>query len=402
MTGKGKRIRPLFTLACVALGGIAGDIIAQRYFGFIANYLKGQSSEFILFIPQNPTRLAAADRMWLRIAFIVVGALVGFIVERLAFHQANITKAKWQRMAAREKIFYFAGVPLGLLLTVLIRNIIPTPDWLTVAMAIVLCYVSVAALESLKEQASFYFPGQAPAADGDSRGYRPKLLDTNVIIDGRIADVCRAGFVEGPIFVPKFIVEELQQIADSSDSLKRARGRRGLEILTQMQKEMDLQVPDLQDSQPGEEVDAMLVRLAMHVDGAIITNDYNLNKVAGLQGVDVLNVNELANALKPVVLPGEEMRVTIIKEGKEKEQGIGYLDDGTMIVVEGGRRRLDETLPVAVTSVLQTVQGKMIFAKIKDELSGVAHVGRGDSPGGSSIDESIRSYTGSRGRRKTR
>ncbi len=405
MAGRGKRLRPVFTLACVALGGVAGNIIAQRYFTVIADYLRGQSTELIFIIPQNPTRLTAGDRMWLRIAFIVVGALVGFIVERLAFHQVNLFKAKWQRMAAREKIFYFAGVPLGLLLTVLIRAIIPTPDWLTIAMAIVLCYVSVTALESLKEQANFYFPGQPNAAMGEQRGYMPKLLDTNVIIDGRIADICRAGFVEGPIYVPKFIVEELQQIADSSDSLKRARGRRGLEILTQMQKEMDLQVPDLQESQPGEEVDARLVRLARQVEGAIITNDYNLNKVAGLQGVDVLNVNELANALKPVVLPGEEMRVTIIKEGKEKEQGIGYLDDGTMIVVEGGRRRLDETLPVAVTSVLQTVQGKMIFAKIKDDMSGSAGGASGPAraaQGGSPIDDSIRSYTGGRSRRKTR
>lgn len=406
MASRGKRIRPLFTLTCVALGGIAGNIVVQRYFAFITDYLKGRSTaEFIFIIPQNPTNLTAGDRMWLRVAFIIVGALIGFIVERLAFHQANITKAKWQKMAAREKVFYFAGVPLGLLLTVLIRNIIPTPDWLTAAMAIVLCYVSVTALESLKEQASFYFPGQTPAIEGEQKGYTPKLLDTNVIIDGRIADICRAGFVEGPIYVPKFIVEELQQIADSSDSLKRARGRRGLEILTQMQKEMDLQVPDLQEAKPGEEVDARLVRLARQVEGAIITNDYNLNKVAGLQGIDVLNVNELANAVKPVVLPGEEMRVTIIKEGKEKEQGIGYLDDGTMIVVEGGRRRLDETLPVAVTSVLQTVQGKMIFAKIKDEISGSGGVPGStarSSQGGSSIDESIRSYSSGRGRRKTR
>jgi uncharacterized protein YacL len=173
-----------------------------------------------------------------------------------------------------------------------------------------------------------------------------------------------------------------------------------------MQKEIDLQIPDLQEAQPGEEVDARLVRLARSVEGAIITNDYNLNKVAGLQGVDVLNVNELANAVKPVVLPGEEMRVTIIKEGKEKEQGIGYLDDGTMIVVEGGRRRLDETLPVNVTSVLQTVQGKMIFAKIKDDninggSGGISGTGSRNQ-GGSSIDESIRSYTGGRGRRKSR
>ncbi|NLN78226.1 MAG: TRAM domain-containing protein [Armatimonadetes bacterium] len=331
--------------------------------------------------------------LWLKAAFIFVGALVGFILERLAFHQIGKSRSKWHRMSAGEKVFYFLGIPLGLFLTVLIRNIISTPDWLTLAMAIVLCYLSVVALESLKEQASFYFPTSlAPAKKVEEEHYRPKLLDTNVIIDGRIADVCRAGFVEGPILVPKFIVEELQQIADSSDSLKRARGRRGLEILTQMQKEMDLQVPEAVNGEVvDEEVDAKLVRFARQLNGAIVTNDYNLNKVAGLQGVDVMNVNELANALKPVVLPGEEMRVTIIKEGKEKEQGIGYLDDGTMIVIEGGRRRLDETLPVVVTSVLQTVQGKMIFAKIKD-----------GEPEGDYIDESIRSYSGSRGRRKTR
>jgi len=392
MAIRGKKLRPLFTFVCFVLGALAGNVIALRYFAFINSYLRGEGTDIFWFIPQNPTRLTPADMMWLRTAFIVVGGLIGFIVERLAFHQVSITRAKWQKMAPREKVFYFAGVPLGLILTVLIRNIISTPDWITVAMAIVLCYVSVVALESVKEQASFYFPGSGSSTKNDARGYRPKLLDTNVIIDGRIADICRAGFVEGPIFVPKFILEELQQIADSSDSLKRARGRRGLEILNAMQKEMDLQIPDLAEAEMGEEVDARLVRLAKQVDGAIITNDYNLNKVAGLQGVDVLNVNELANAVKPVVLPGEEMHVTIIKEGKEKEQGIGYLDDGTMIVVEGGRRRLDETLPVSVTSVLQTVQGKMIFAKMKEN---------GES-GGSPIDESIRSYTGGRSRRKTR
>ena len=392
MANRSKRIRPLFTLGCVVFGAIVGNVLVQRYFALIDSYLRGESADVFWFIPQNPTQLSGADKLWLQAAFIVVGALLGGIFERLAFQQISISRAKWQHLTPREKVFYFASIPLGLLLTVLFRNIISIPDWITVALAIVLCYVTALFLDSIKEQASFYFPGASSATTVDTRGYRPKLLDTNVIIDGRIADVCRAGFVEGPIFVPKFIVEELQQIADSSDSLKRARGRRGLEILTQMQKEMDLQVPDLSDSESGEEVDARLVRLARQVDGAIITNDYNLNKVAGLQGVDVLNVNELANALKPVVLPGEEMRVTIIKEGKEKEQGIGYLDDGTMIVVEGGRRRLDETLPVAVTSVLQTVQGKMIFAKIKD----------GGEPAGGSIDEGIGSYAGGRGRRKTR
>ncbi len=387
-----KKLRPLFTLICVVLGGLAGNVVAMHYFAFIRNYLHGEGPDILWFIPQNPTQLTATDKMWLKVAFILVGALVGFIFERLAFHQIGKTRAKWQKMTAGEKVFYFLGVPLGLFLTVLIRNIISTPDWVTVAMAIVLCYLSVVALESLREQAIFYFPASLNPTKPESPNYRPKLLDTNVIIDGRIADICKAGFVEGPIYVPKFIVEELQQIADSADSLKRARGRRGLDILTQMQKDMDLQVPEPENGENiDEEVDARLVRFARQTNGAIITNDYNLNKVAGLQGVDVLNVNELANALKPVVLPGEEMRVTVIKEGKEKEQGIGYLDDGTMIVVEGARRRLDETLMVVVTSVLQTVQGKMIFAKMKEIETEE-----------DTSDESIRSYSGSRGRRKTR
>ncbi len=382
MQKKGRRLRPLFTILLVALGAWGGSLLAHRYFMTVE---RG-------FLDFKPAHYTDADKIWLRVAFVIIGALVGFVIERLAFQQINIFRTKWLKMAPREKIFVFAGIPLGLLLTVLIRNIVSTPDWLTVLLAIVLCYVSLIALESLKEQANFYFPNVSANSAADAHVNRPKLLDTNVIIDGRIADVCRAGFLEGTIFVPKFILEELQQIADSSDSLKRARGRRGLEILNQMQKEMDLRVPEFAEADTNEEVDARLVRLARQIDGAIITNDYNLNKVAGLQGVDVLNVNELANALKPVVLPGEEMRVTIIKEGKEKEQGIGYLDDGTMIVVEGGRRRLDETLPVNVTSVLQTVQGKMIFAKIKEN---------GDQ-GGGSVDEDIRSYSSGRVRRKTR
>ncbi len=383
MPKKSRKLRPLFTIACLVSGAWGGYLVACKYFAIVG---KGMPE---LWIPA--TSYVDADKVLLKGAFAIIGALMGFVIERLAFQQIDISRVKWGKMTPRERIFVFMGIPLGLLLTVLIRTIVSTPDWLTVCLAFVLCYVSVVALESVKEQANFYFPSQSPSTTGEG-GYRPKLLDTNVIIDGRIADICRAGFVEGTIFVPKFIIEELQQIADSSDSLKRARGRRGLEILTQMQKEMDLQVPEMADEESTEEVDARLVKLAKQVDGAIITNDYNLNKVAGLQGVDVLNVNELANALKPVVLPGEEMRVTVIKEGKEKEQGIGYLDDGTMIVVEGGRRRLDETLTVNVTSVLQTVQGKMIFAKIKDT---------GDQ-GSASIDENIRSYSSGRIRRKTR
>jgi uncharacterized protein YacL len=210
-----------------------------------------------------------------------------------------------------------------------------------------------------------------------------------VIIDGRVADICRTGFLEGTIYVPGFVLDELQHIADSSDSLKRARGRRGLDILNAMQKDFPLLVRvfdnRLGPGSQGLEVDTRLVALAKQLEGIIVTNDFNLNKVAGLQGVAVLNVNELANALKPVVLPGEEMTVTIIREGKEQNQGVAYLDDGTMIVVEDGRRYIGETLEVNVTSVLQTVAGKMIFARLRDpsgEADDSHDSGRGRSSGG--------------------
>ena len=194
----------------------------------------------------------------------------------------------------------------------------------------------------------------------------PKIVDTSVIIDGRIADICQTSFVEGPLVVPGFILEELRHIADSSDTLKRNRGRRGLDVLNRIQKELHFPV-EIYDRDLGAnlDVDARLIRLAKLTGGCIITNDYNLNKVAELQGVKVLNINELANAVKPVVLPGEEMLVHVIKDGKETGQGVAYLDDGTMIVVDGGKRHIGETIDVLVTSVLQTAAGRMIFARPK-------------------------------------
>ncbi len=194
----------------------------------------------------------------------------------------------------------------------------------------------------------------------------PKILDTSVIIDGRVSDIYQTGFLSGTIVVPKFVLMELQHIADSSDALKRNRGRRGLDILNNMRKEMvsDIQVMDT-DFPETAEVDAKLVLLAQQINGDILTNDYNLNKVAELQGVRVLNINDLVNALKPVFLPGEEMIVHVIKEGKEQRQGIGYLDDGTMIVVDMGKKYINQTIYAVVTSVLQTSAGRMIFVKPK-------------------------------------
>ncbi|WP_088036599.1 PIN/TRAM domain-containing protein [Evansella clarkii] len=193
-----------------------------------------------------------------------------------------------------------------------------------------------------------------------------KILDTSVIIDGRIADICQTGFLEGTLMIPEFVLEELQHIADSSDVLKRNRGRRGLDILNKIQKELPVNVVIYEgDFEEIQEVDSKLVKLAKVLDGLVVTNDFNLNKVCDLQGVAVLNINDLANAVKPVVLPGEEMAVQVIKDGKEQNQGIAYLDDGTMIVVEEGRNYIGKQIEVIVTSVLQTSAGRMIFAKPK-------------------------------------
>ncbi len=196
----------------------------------------------------------------------------------------------------------------------------------------------------------------------------PKVLDTSVIIDGRVADLCETRFLEGTFLVPHFILDELQHIADSSDSLKRARGRRGLDILNKIQKMGDVDVRIIDEDFPQvKEVDAKLVVLAKKMNAKIVTNDLNLNKVAELQGIRVLNINELCNALRPVVLPGEAIRVFVLKEGKEAGQGVAYLDDGTMIVVDNARRYIGKNIDVVVTSVLQTTAGRMIFTRLKEE-----------------------------------
>ncbi len=196
----------------------------------------------------------------------------------------------------------------------------------------------------------------------------PKILDTSVIIDGRVFDICKAGFLEGEIVIPAFVLVELRHIADSADPLRRNRGRRGLDVLGRIQEELNLPVRiEEKDYEDAAEVDVKLLRLARDLGGAVLTNDYNLNKVAGVTGVPVLNINELAGALRPVVLPGEEMAVHIVREGKEAGQGVGYLDDGTMVVIENGKRRVGETVEAEVTTVLQTSAGRMIFSRVKAE-----------------------------------
>jgi len=313
-----------------------------------------------------------------RFLFAALGGIVGFTLASLIYRQAldlsSDLLSDLRRIPGRDKAAVVLGVFIGLGMTALLGMLlIRIPNFgyqLVLLVGILSIYFGVAITLSMKEELYFFFPGLAkPAESTDEPAalFQPKLLDTNVIIDGRIADVARAGFVEGPIYVPDFVLEELHLIADSSDTLRRNRGRRGLDILNHMQQEPGLHVrvhdhysTPLRVSDP---VDAKLIGLAKELEAAIVTNDFNLNKVAQLQGIRVLNVNELANAVKPVVLPGEEMSVTIVREGKEPDQGVAYLDDGTMVVVEHGKDRIGETIPIVVTSVLQTVAGKMIFGQ---------------------------------------
>jgi uncharacterized protein YacL len=221
-----------------------------------------------------------------------------------------------------------------------------------------------------KKGEEIHLPGWKLFSKNAPPSENAKILDTSVIIDGRIADIAETGFIEGAFLIPQFVLNELQHIADSSDSIKRTRGKRGLEVLHHLQKQAGVDVRILDRDYPAiKEVDSKLIELAKEVRGKIITNDSNLNKVAELQGIEVLNINELANSLKPVVLPGEEINVKILKEGKEMGQGVAYLDDGTMIVVDNGRRQMGKTIDVTVTSVLQTPAGRMIFARLKEEAN---------------------------------
>ncbi|UKS25619.1 PIN/TRAM domain-containing protein [Paenibacillus sp. HWE-109] len=265
------------------------------------------------------------------------------------------------------------GLVIGLLISVMVFPVLDQAKWagpfLPFIVSAVLAVMGFRIGYSKREEL-VQMMVRSRSTGPEKQTHRPyeehKILDTSVIIDGRIADICKTGFIEGTLVIPEFVLEELQHIADSSDLLKRNRGRRGLDILNKIQKELEVKVLIYEgDFEEISEVDSKLVRLAKVLQGKVITNDFNLNKVCELQGVSVLNINDLANAVKPVVLPGEEIIVQVIKDGKEHGQGVAYLDDGTMIVVEGGREFIGMTLEVMVTSVLQTSAGRMIFAKPK-------------------------------------
>ena len=296
----------------------------------------------------------------------LAAAIVGLLFSVAVF----LFEIRLQRASLRRLIGAAIGSILGivgayLMGLVMSRTTIPedTRSFLDIGVLLVMTYIGLVLGARKGDMLNLQALG---GLFGNEKGNRrqPKILDTSVIIDGRVADICEAYFLEGVLVVPQFVLRELQLVADSPDSMKRQRGRRGLEVLQKMQKMPNLEVEVAEDDFPQiAEVDMKLIELAKRYDAKIVTNDYNLNKVATLQGLDVLNVNQLANALKPVVLPGEAMRVFVLREGKEYNQGVAYLDDGTMVVIDGGRRAINKTVDIIVTSVHQTTAGKMIFGR---------------------------------------
>ncbi len=301
---------------------------------------------------------------------LFIGAALGALISGIIIAVQQSLQRVPSVMAIGAGVGFSIGVVLAGVLIFSAGQIFPQPTLVTqfgtMAVLIVMPYLGLIVGLRLRESSDWKIGTKEEQASNSAAV--PKLLDTSVIIDGRIADICETGFIEGKFIIPQFILQELQHISDSSDGLKRARGRRGLDILNHIQKKIDIDVTIVEEDFPHiKEVDAKLVELGKKLGAKILTNDLNLNKVAELQGVHVLNINDLSNALKPVVLPGETIRVFVLKEGKETGQGVAYLDDGTMVVVDNAKRCIGKNVDVIVTSVLQTSAGRMIFTRVKEE-----------------------------------
>ncbi|MFO7953166.1 MAG: TRAM domain-containing protein [Bacillota bacterium] len=354
------------------IGTLIGVVIGLSIFAnlrpVVSQYQYIHISEGIVFTPVNIGYYAIGGLLFGLIFYLLTPLFINIFNRFLSWAESKLKLVPTQDIAL-VVVGLLITLLIGLLLSVPISRIPVVGIYLSPLLTLLLVFVGVRFLLNRKDDFAFLtnlFTRGVRGKGSDNEVY--KILDTSAIIDGRIVDICKTGFLEGVIVVTGFVLEELRHIADSSDILKRNRGRRGLDVLNKIQKEMNVPVQVYEgDFEDIAEVDSKLVRLAKTINGKIVTNDYNLNKVCELQGVPVLNINELANAVKPVVLPGEEMTAQIIKEGKEAGQGVAYLDDGTMIVVEGGRRYIGETVEVMVTSVLQTAAGRMIFAKPKQD-----------------------------------
>lgn len=316
-----------------------------------------------------------AEKVWIRLGLACGGALGGLFLFNFGWKFLAVIMKK----QSPSEIFIKLANGLGGLFTAYLMVGIIQPvlafmsslqAWAFILMIVLMnvLLVQVIVKTKAKELCNLFFSPANPGVPKPASGTNPiKILDTSAIIDGRIADLCKTHFLEGGLVIPSFILVELQKIADSADPLRRNRGRRGLDLLNKIQKENQIPVKVFErDYEDVDEVDTKLLRLAMELGAKVITNDFNLNKVAELYGVQVLNINELANAIKPVVLPGEEMMVYVLRDGKEYGQGIGYLEDGTMIVIEGGKSYIGMNVEILVTSVLQTSAGRMIFAKPRE------------------------------------
>lgn len=378
----------------VTLMAIAGGAILHLVSPVLAEFISGE----VLNSDMGVFSLTIANGLFIIIGLVAGGAIgylsAPFLTGTLRKFSVRVER-QISKMPFHDTVAGLAGLAIGLIIANLLgaafSNIPVVGSYIPVIFSIVFGYLGIHILTRKQKEIGEMFSSLLPkvikqimekhenadkTAGGDFDEVESKqstvnafdvsckLLDTSVIIDGRIADICRTGFIEGKLLIPVFVLEELQHIADSADSLKRVRGRRGLDVLQRLRTECGMQVEIVnEDFDDITEVDSKLVRLGQLRGAKIITNDFNLNKVSELRGVPVLNINELSNAVKPVVIPGESMHVTVVKEGKEHGQGVAYLDDGTMIVVENGRKFMNEAIQVEVTSALQTAAGRMIFAK---------------------------------------
>lgn len=354
----------LFVAAVILVGLIVGNVVAATLVRRIfPGADEGEATRVLSFY----------------IGIVSLGGLLGFLFALFSFRKVVTWVSHLERVPLLDKAATAVGIILGLVVAILIT--VPFAELEGFGLPIRI-FASVAGIVlgigfamSAKQQIVYVFPSLASSSDAISQDAAPpatpKMLDTNIIIDGRIMDIVAAGFLEGPLFVPDFILQELRHIADSADKLKRERGRRGLDILNKL-KSLDktrvVVFDDYTDEEaPYDEVDTRLVKLAKAKDAAIVTNDYSVNEIGKLNGVAVLNVNELAEAVRPVFLPGEELTTTVVKEGREPGQGVGYLDDGTMVVIEAADEFVGRMVQVEVTSILGTASGKMIFAQITEK-----------------------------------
>jgi uncharacterized protein YacL len=329
--------------------------------------------------------------MIIRAIFVVVVAISAYVIQPFGLKSVLsglagigfgfavvLFEIRLRAVSLKRLIGSVIGSTLGILgaflIALVLRNSIsqgPTQSFLQIFIMLLMTYVGLIVGASKGDLLNLSALGGIFGAEAQTRKSY-KILDTSVIIDGRIADVAETGFLDGTLMIPQFVLRELQMVADSADSLKRNRGRRGLDVLQRIQKMTTIPVQIVEDDFPNvREVDLKLIELAKQYEAKILTNDFNLNKVAQLQGVSVLNINELTNSLKPIVLPGEIMRVVILKEGKEYNQGVAYLDDGTMVVVDNARKMIGKSVDISVTSVLQTTAGKMIFGKFDERASSI-------------------------------